>query len=98
MVELWKSYQLGRVACRAVVESALESALCVGLVEVHLFRCVSSVSADSLRCQFGKEGSRTIGFDEALPGVSVSQPSPFCAEETQHPAPYLLGPRRVVSE
>ena len=58
---------------------------------------VSSMSADSLRCHFGKEGSRTLGFDKALPGVFVSQPSPFCAKETQHHASVLLGPRRVVS-
>jgi hypothetical protein len=64
---------------------------------VHLFLCVSSVSADSLRCHFGKEGSRAFGYDEALPGVFVSQPSPFYAQETQHPASSLLGPRRVVS-
>jgi len=80
-----------------VVESALESALCIGRLEVHLFLCVCSVSVDSLQCNFGKEGSRTFGFDEALPGVIVSQPSPFCAQETQHPASSHLRPRRVVS-
>jgi len=78
------------------VESALESALCVGQAEVHLFFCVSSMSADSLRCDFGKEGSRTFRYDEALPGVFVSQPSPFAARETQHPSSFLLRPRRVV--
>jgi len=46
---------------------------------------------------FGMEGSRTFGFDEALPGVFVSQPSPCYVQETQHPASSLLGPRRVVS-
>ena len=70
---------MGRVACRAVLESAHEFALCVGRVDVHLFLCVSSMFADSLRCHFGKEGGRTFGFDKALPGVFVSQPSPFCA-------------------
>ena len=85
------------MVCRAVVESAMESALCVGPVEVHLFLCVSSMSADSLRYHFGKEGSRTFGFDEALLGVFVSQPSAFCAQETQHPASSLLGPWWVVS-
>jgi len=96
-VALRKCYRLGRVVCLAEVESALESALCVGRVEVHLFLCMSSVSADSLRCHFGKEGSRTFGFDEALPGVFVSQPSPFCAQETSQPASFLLRPRHVVS-
>jgi hypothetical protein len=70
---------MGRVACLAEVESALESALCVGRVEVYLFLSVSSMSADSLRCHFGKEGSRTFGFDEALPGVFLLHTSPFCA-------------------
>ena len=96
-VELRKCYQLGQVVCRAVVESALESALCISRVEVHLVFCVSSVCAYSLRCHFGKNGSRTFGFDEALPGVFVSQPSPFHAQETQHPASSLLGPRGEVS-
>jgi hypothetical protein len=79
------------------VESPLESALCFGLGEVRQFLCVSSVSADSLRCHFGKEGSRAFGYNEALPGVFVSQPSPIYAQETQHPASSLLGPRCVVS-
>jgi len=47
--------------------------------------------------KFGKEGSRMFGFDEALPGVFVSQPLPCYALETQHPASSLLGPRCVVS-
>jgi len=78
------------------VEAALESALCVGRVEVHLFFYVSSESADSLWCHFRKEGSRTFGFNEALPGVFVSQPSPFDDQETQHPTSSHLGPRQVV--
>jgi hypothetical protein len=64
---------LGRVVCREEVESALETALCVGRGEVHLFLCLTSVSADSLWGHFGKEGSQTFGYDEALPGVFVSQ-------------------------
>jgi hypothetical protein len=85
------------VACRPERESALESTLCVGRGEVQLYLCVSSVSADSLRCHFGKEGSETFGFDEALLGVFLSQPSPFYAQETQLPTSSLLSPRRVVS-
>jgi len=38
-----------------------------------------------------------FGYDEALHGVFVSQPSPFNAQEIQHPASSLLRPRRVVS-
>jgi hypothetical protein len=98
MVELRKCYQLGRVAFQAEVKLALESALCVGPMQVHQFLCVSTVSADSLRCHFCKEGSRTFGFDEALLGIIVSQPSPLHALETEYPDSSLLGPRRVDSE
>jgi len=35
------------VACRSEVELAVESAQCVGRVEVHLFLCVPGVTADS---------------------------------------------------
>jgi hypothetical protein len=63
------------------VELALELALCDRRVEVHPFLCVSSLSKDSLRCNFGQEGSRIFGFDKALPGVFVSQPSPIYAQE-----------------
>jgi hypothetical protein len=97
MVELQKCYQLARVACRVKVESALEAALCVGRVEVHLFLCISSVSADALQCHFGKEGSETFGYDKALRGVFVLQPSPLYAQETQHPACSLLRPWRGIS-
>jgi len=95
-VEFQKCYRLGLVACRAVVELALESALCVRRVQVHLFHCISSMSADYLWCPFGKEGSRPLGFYVALPGVFASQSSPFCAQATQHPASSVLGPRHVV--
>jgi hypothetical protein len=78
--------------------SALESALCIRWVVMVIFLCVSSMSADSLWCHFGKEASRTSGFNEALPGVFVSPPTPFDAQETQHCATSLVGPRCVVSE
>jgi len=96
-VELQTRYRLGRVTCLVEVELALESAVSVGHVEVHLLHCVSSDSAGSLRCHFSKEGSRTFGFDKALLGVFVSQPSPFCAQETPHPTSVLFGPGSIVS-
>jgi len=89
--------QLGHVVCPANVASALELAVCVGLVEVHFLLCVSSVSVDCLGCHFGKHGIQTWGFDESQPGVFVSLPSPFYAQETQHPASSLLRPQREVS-
>jgi hypothetical protein len=49
----------------AALESAQDSAVWVGWAEVHLFLCVSSVSADHLQCYFGKEGIWESGFDEA---------------------------------
>jgi hypothetical protein len=90
MIELPKCYRLGRVACQAEVESALESALCVGQVEVHLFLCVSSMSVDSLWCHSGKEGTRIFGFDEALPRVFVLQLSPFYARKLNTPLVLFL--------
>jgi hypothetical protein len=53
--------------------------------------------ADALQCHFGKEGSWTCGFDEALPGVFVLQPSSCHALETEHPASSLLSPQCMVS-
>jgi len=49
----------------SALESALESAVCVGWAEVHLFLCVSSEYADFLQCHLGKEGIRVCGIDEA---------------------------------
>jgi len=56
-----------------------------------------TLSADSLQCHFGKEGIQTCGFDEAMPGVFLSQPSPFDTPETQHHVSSHLRPRREVS-
>jgi hypothetical protein len=66
-------------------------------VEVHLFHCGSSMSAEFSWSHFGKEDSHMFGFDEALLGVFVLQPSSLYAKETQHPASSLLGPRCVIS-
>jgi len=52
-------------ALESALETAWDSAVCVGWAEVPLLLCVSSASADSLWCQFGKEGIRASGFDEA---------------------------------
>jgi len=43
------------VVFRALVASALESALSVGWAEIHLFLCISSESADSLQYHFAIE-------------------------------------------
>jgi hypothetical protein len=44
------------------------------------------MSLDSLLFQFGIEGSRLFDFYEPLPGVCLSQPSPFDDPETEHVA------------
>ena len=93
-VELQKCGRLRPEAYHEEVESALESAQCVGQVEVHLFLSISNVSLDFLRCHLAEEGRRMFCVDEALPGVFVSQPSPFYAQETKHTAFSLLGPWR----
>jgi len=53
------------MVCQAEMVSVLVSAICVSRAEVHPFHCTSSVSTDSLRCHFGKEGIHSCGFDEA---------------------------------
>jgi hypothetical protein len=60
------------------------------LVEVQRFVYASSVSADSLLCHFGMEGSCLFDCYELLPGVVLSQPSPFDDQETQLLASSLL--------
>ena len=84
-------------ALESAMLSAMESAVCIGWAEVHLYLCVSSASVDSLGCHVGKKGIRVSGFDKASPGVLLTQPSPCYAQEAQHPASSLLGPWHVVS-
>ena len=87
----------GEVAFQAEMASALLSSVCIPEVEMHLYLSISRVSADSLHCNLGKEGIRRFDFDEVLPGVLLSQPSPFHALETQHPASSFLRLRCAVS-
>jgi hypothetical protein len=75
----------------------VESAVCVGWLEVHLFLGVSGVPPDYLSCHFGNEGIHLLDFEESLLGVLLSQPSPLYALEPQHPASSLLGLWREVS-
>jgi hypothetical protein len=64
-IELRKCYWLGRVALQSGVASALESAVFIGQVDVHLFLCIFSVAVDSLQCHLGKKGIWWCGFDKA---------------------------------
>jgi hypothetical protein len=84
-------------ALQSDLESALESAVCVGWSEEYMCLCLSSPSVDSLRYHLCKEGIRACGFDEALAGVLLLQPSSLYAQRTQHPASSLLGPWEVVA-
>jgi len=67
------------------------------LLEVRWFHCASSVSADSLLCHFGMEGSCPYDIYKPLPAVILSQPSPWYAQETQLLAFSLLRLRCEVS-
>jgi len=81
--------RMAQVAFQVEVELFLMSAVWVGLEEVRPCPCASSLSVDSWRCHFGKEGSRQFDFDKPLPGVVLLQLSPFYAQEIQHPASSL---------
>jgi len=94
---VWQMPSAGKVAFHVELPSTMELAGCVGQVEMHLFLCISRVSADSVRCHFGKEGIRPSRFDEAWRGVGILQPSPSYAPETQHPASSVLESLRKVS-
>jgi len=61
------------------------------LAEVRRFLWASSISADFLLWHFGMEGSHPYDLYKPLPGVFVSQPSPFYTQETQLLASSLLG-------
>jgi len=84
-------HQMAPVVFRVEVALVLVSAVCVGPGEVCPCLCASSVSVNSLRCHFGKEGSRQFDCHKPSPGVILSQLSPFYAQETQHPASSLPG-------
>jgi len=78
-------------AFRVDVALVLASAVSVRLQEVRLCISAYSVSVDSLRCHFGKEGSRQIDFHQPLPLVVLMQPSPFCAKQIPPIAASLPG-------
>jgi hypothetical protein len=72
------------------VEAVFRTEVPPVLVELWRFLCASSVTADSWLCHFGMEGSRQFDFYKPLPGVFLSQPSPFNDQETQLLASFLL--------
>ena len=78
---------------RAEVASALELAVYVRWTDEYLILCMSTVAADSLRCNFGKKGIRPCGFHKASPCVCLLQPSTFYDLETQHPTSSLARPQ-----
>jgi len=102
-VELPYCYWVARVAFRAEVAflaqvaSALESAVCISRVEMHLFFYVSRVSEESSQCHVGEKGIRLCRFEKAWLGVFLSQPSPCHGPETENLSSSLLGSRRAVN-
>jgi len=89
--------RMAQVAFRVEVALVLVSAVWVGLEEMYPCLCASSVSVDSWRCHFGKEGSRQFNFHKPLPHVVLLQLSPVYAQEIQHPASSLPGLLREAS-
>jgi len=88
---------MAQVAFQVEVALVLVSAVWVGLEEVRPSLCTSSVSVDSWRCHFGKEGCRQFDFDKPLPWVILLQVSSFYPQEIQHPASSLPGLLRKAS-
>jgi hypothetical protein len=74
-----------------VVQVVFRAKVALVVVEEHLCLCVSSVTADSLLCHFGKEGSHLCDFHESMLGVFLLSPSPSHAQENQFLASSLLG-------
>jgi hypothetical protein len=75
------------------VEAAFREEMPPVLVEVQRFLCACSLSADSLLCHFAMEGSRLLDSYKPLPGVFLSQPSPFDDRKTQLLASLVHGLR-----
>jgi len=88
--ELPDGDQVVEVVFRGDVASVLVLAVCVGLVEVHLFLCASTMSVYCMLCHFGYEVRHLFYFNDPTPSVFLSQPSPFYAQEGQHPTSSLL--------
>jgi hypothetical protein len=68
------------------------------LVEVRWFLFATSVPADSLLYYYGMEGSHPFDLYKPFPGVFLSQPSLFYAQETQLLISSVLGLWREVSK
>jgi len=84
-------YWMEHLAFRVNVASVLVPAAKVVLVEVHVCRCISSVSGDSVQCHFCKEGSHLSDFPKAMWGAYPALPSHCIALQTQLPTSSLLG-------
>jgi hypothetical protein len=65
-----------------VVQVAMWAEVLPVLVEVNWFLCASSVSAHSLVCHCGMEGSQWYDCYKPLLGVILSQLSPFHTQDT----------------
>jgi len=94
---IWVVHRLFQCFDFAYCESvAFQAEMALAVVEVHLCLCVSSVTADSLLCHFGKQGNHSFDFHYSMPNVFILPPSPLYAQETQLRASSLLGLRHEV--
>jgi len=90
-------HRMAQVAFWVKVSLLLVSGGCVELEGVCPSLGASSLSVDSLQCHFGMDGSSQFDFHKPSPCVVLSQLSPGCTLEIQHPASSLRGLLRGVS-
>jgi hypothetical protein len=95
MLQNW--YQWERVVFEGEPVSALVAAVYLADMEVHMFVCVSSMSADSLSCHFGKEGIQPCGIDKAYLVVVLLQSLSGYERYNQLPSSWHFGTSHNVS-
>jgi len=76
--------------CHWVAQLVFWAAVALVLVEVYPLLCTSSLSVDSLLCNFDKEGTSPFNCHEKFLGVFLLHALPICAQETQLPVTSLL--------
>jgi hypothetical protein len=95
-LELRNIYLLG-LAFRPEVASALQFSVCFSQVELHMFLCITIVSAYSLWCHLVKAAIQLCGLDQASQHIFLSQPLIVYNKETHHLASSHLRTWREVS-
>jgi hypothetical protein len=94
---IWLAYHLFQCFdishCHQVALVSFGAEVALVVIEVDPVPCVSSMTADSMLCHFGKKRIHLFHFHKSLPDVFLSLPSTFHAQETQLVASSLLGLR-----